>query len=173
MQNIFIQYRAFQVLLSVLTIYLLVLLMAIIPTKTYAQQIESQVINSFGSSVLIDAKTFDISIGELAITTLSANGFAITQGFLQPIDLKLPCGDVVLRAFPNPVIKGMRIYAEGCDIDVASIKTYDLFGKLVYEGKPINNQVNFSSIGVGVYLVRAYNQHNQVMGVVKIIKTTI
>ncbi len=100
-------------------------------------------------------------------------GFSITQGFLQPIDLKQPCGDVVLRAFPNPVVKGMRIYAEGCDIDIAHIKTYDLFGKLVYEGKPINNQVNFSSIGVGVYLVRAYNQHNQVVGVVKIIKTTI
>ena len=173
MQYTHIRYRTFQVLLSVLRIPLLVLLMAIMSTKTYAQQIESQVINSFGSSILIDDKTFDVSIGELAISTISSNGFSITQGFLQPIDLKLPCGDVVLKAFPNPVLTGIRIYAEGCDVEIAHIKTYDLFGKLVYEGKPINNQVNFSSIGVGVYLVRAYNQHNQVVGVVKIIKTTI
>jgi hypothetical protein len=67
----------------------------------------------------------------------------------------------------------LKIYAEGCDIDVASVKTYDLFGKLVYVGKPVDNQINFSSIGVGVYLVRAFNENDRVVGVVKIIKSTI
>ncbi len=134
---------------------------------------ESKVINSFGSTLSINGLTFDSSIGELATSTISTNGYSITQGFLQPIDLKVPCGDVVLKAFPNPVTVGMKIYADGCDIEIARIKTYDLFGKLVYEGRPINNQVNFSSIGVGVYLIRAYNQNDRVVGVVKIIKSTI
>lgn len=147
--------------------------MAMFSIKSYGQNIESRVMDSFGSTLMVGGQTFDSSIGELAISTISTNGFTITQGFLQPISLKVPCGDVVLKAFPNPVTLGIKIYAEGCDIEVASIKTYDLFGKLVYEGRPVNNQINLSNIGVGVYLVRAYDPNNQVVGVVKIIKSTI
>ena len=142
-------------------------------TKANSQQIESYVIDNFGASLTINETTFDATIGEIATTTLTGTNYTITQGLLQPIDLKIPCGDVVLKAFPNPVTVGIKIYAEGCDVEIDNIKTYDLFGKLVYEGRPVNNQINFSSIGVGVYLVRAYNINNQVVGVVKIIKSTI
>ncbi len=173
MQNLYTQYlhniARFLFLSGIRVLFLLVAISKI----GYGQQINSQVVDSFGASISVEGLTFDTTIGELATTTITGNGYAITQGFLQPIDLKIPCGDVVLKAFPNPVTVGMKIYAEGCDIEVASIKTYDLFGKLVYVGKPVNNQINFSSIGVGVYLVRAYNQSNQVVGVVKIIKSTI
>ncbi len=151
-----------------------VLLLLILISKVgHGQKISSQVIDSFGTSISLEGLTFDTTVGELATTTIAGNGYTITQGFLQPIDLKVPCGNVVLKAFPNPVTERLKIYAEGCDIEVASIKTYDLFGKLVYVGKPVNNQINFSSIGVGVYLVRAYNQNDRVVGVVKIIKSTI
>lgn len=138
-----------------------------------AQDVSSNVLNGYGTSMSTQSITFDSSVGELAVSTFSADGFSLTQGFLQPISLKVPCGSVVLKAFPNPVLTGIRIYAEGCDLEISKVKTYDMFGKLVFEGKPIDNQINFSSIGVGVYLVRAYSSNEQVIGVVKILKSTI
>lgn len=138
-----------------------------------AQKISSQVFNGWGGSVLLNGKTFDGSVGEASIITLKAGGYTITQGFLQPIDLELPCGEIQLKAFPNPVIGEMRIYAEGCDVEVISVLAYDLFGKLVYEDKPAENMVNLSEIGVGVYMVRAFDASNKLLGVVKVIKTTI
>ncbi len=149
----------------------LTILMIFSGSVSYAQYLK--VVNGFGSSITMQTNTFDFSVGEIAVSTIVGDGYVITQGFLQPIDLKIPCGDVALKAFPNPVLVDMTIFAEGCDVDVTSVKTYDLFGKLVHEGKTLNNKINFSSIGVGVYLIRAFNQHNQVVGVVKIIKSTI
>ncbi len=145
----------------------------VLPVNTYAQFIGSDVVNGFGTTVTVQNQTFDSTVGELAITTFTANGFSITQGFLQPISLKVPCAGVVLKAFPNPVLTSVRIYAKGCDVEIANVQTYDLFGKMVYEAKPINNQINFSTIGVGVYLVRAYDTNNNVLGVIKIMKSTI
>ncbi len=160
--------------LTLTHIVILVMIQAIVlPVNNYAQSIGSDVVNGFGSTFTIENQTFGSSVGELAITTFTANGFSITQGFLQPISLKIPCTDVVLKAFPNPVLTGIKIYAEGCDVEITHVQTYDLFGKMVYEAKPVNNQINFSSIGVGVYLVRAYDMNNNVVGVVKIIKSTI
>lgn len=158
---------------QIVIVLLLTFLLANIAAVTYAQHLSSNVVNGFGSTITAQKITFDSSLGELAVSTITAGGYAITQGFLQPIDLKIPCGDVTLLAFPNPVLLEMTIFADGCDIEVASVKTYDLFGKLVYEGIPVNNKINFSSIGVGVYLVRAFDNDNQVVGVVKILKSTI
>lgn len=145
----------------------------IVIVNVNAQYIGANVIAGFGSTITVQDQTYDSSVGELAVTTLSSNNFSITQGFLQPISLKVPCADIVLKSFPNPVVTGIRIYAEGCDVEIANVKTYDLFGKLVYEAKPVNNQFNLSSIGVGVYLVRAYDANYNVLGVVKILKATI
>lgn len=151
----------------------LVTLLWVIAAPICAQKIDAQVFNGFGASQVNGNRNYDISVGEMAVSTITANGYYITQGFLQPIDLKLPCGDVELIAFPNPVVEEMTIYAEGCDIEVEKVKTYDLFGKMVYEGHTLNNKINFSSIGVGVYLVRTFNKDEQELGVVKILKTTI
>lgn len=153
--------------------YLIVFISANLPFNAYAQYVSASVFNGFGHSITVSNQTFDVSIGEMASSTFESGGYFITQGFLQPISLKVPCNNVQLRAFPNPVIAELSIIAEGCDLQIANVKTYDLFGKLVYEGRPINNQLNLSNVGVGVYLVRAYNINNEVVGVVKIMKATI
>lgn len=152
---------------------MVIVLLFLFTTNASAQKISAQVFNGWGGSVFLNNKTFDGSVGEAGVITLKAGGYTITQGFLQPIDLKLPCGEIVLRTFPNPVVSGMQIYAEGCDVEVSSVQAYDLFGKLVYEGVPLENKVDLSEIGVGVYMVRALNANDHLLGVVKIIKTTI
>ncbi len=170
---LFKQFRKSHSLILQLVVLVWAVQMVILPLKLNAQQVSSSVLNGFGGSASIQGQTYDSSLGELAISTIQAGGYIITQGFLQPIDLKVACGDVVLKSFPNPVVSEITIFAEGCDVEVASVKTYDLFGKLVHEGNTMNNKISFSSIGVGVYLVRAYTKNNQVVGVVKILKTTI
>jgi type IX secretion system substrate protein len=154
-------------------VLLLSLYMSFLSFGVSAQYVSSQVLNGFGTTIITKSQTFDSSVGELASTTIAAGGYVITQGFLQPIDLKIPCKDSRLQAYPNPVLVEMTIFAEGCDIEVASFKTYDLFGKLVFEGSPVNNKINFSTVGVGVYFVRAFNVSKQEVGVVKILKSTI
>lgn len=173
MQILIRPYSRSQTLAFSTNVLLLTISILFVTVAASAQQIKPFVMNGFSASLLNKNQTYSSSIGEMATSTISANGFSITQGFLQPISLKVPCGEVVLKTFPNPVIKEMSIFAEGCDIEVASIKAYDLFGKLVLEGEIVNNEINFSSIGVGVYLVRAYNSQEQVVGVVKILKSTI
>lgn len=138
-----------------------------------AQKVSAEVFNGWGKTFKVSSHTYDGSIGESSITTLKAGGYVITQGFLQPIDLKVPCGNVVLKTFPNPVLSELKIYAEGCDVEVAIVQAYDLFGKLVYQGEPLKNEIDLSGIGVGVYLIRAFDSNENVLGVVKVLKTTI
>ena len=173
MNILFKRYRVSHSFIQSLIVFLLIITLTIAWSYTKAQSVSSNVLNSFGATVYFQDQTYDSSLGELVVSTLQARGYVRTQGFLQPIDLKVPCSDVIIKAYPNPVLLEMTIFAEGCDIEVATIKTYDLVGKLVFEGKPVNNKINFSSIGIGVYLVRVYNQDNQVVGVVKILKSTI
>lgn len=150
-----------------------VLLISLFSMNVHAQQVSARVLNGWGKTIKTNGHTYDGSVGESGVITLKAGGYTITQGFLQPIDLKIPCGNVELKAFPNPVVSGMRIYADGCDVKIANVQAYDLFGKLVYEGVPFENEVDFSRIGVGVYMIRAMDTHNNILGVVKVIKTTI
>lgn len=151
----------------------MIILLCIFSTTASGQNVSTEVLNGWGRSLKFNGATYDGSVGESAVKTLESNNYIITQGFLQPIDLKVPCGEVELKAYPNPVISGMRIYAEGCDVEVATVQAYDLFGKLVYQGKPLQNEVDFSGIGVGVYMIRAMDAHEKILGVVKVIKTTI
>lgn len=137
------------------------------------QHIKPQVLNTAGFTFKADNQYFDMSVGELAITTLSIGQSSITQGFLQPISLFFPCSEVKLIYYPNPVIKEITIIAAGCDLELDYVKAYDMFGKVVLEGATLDNKIDLSNIGVGVYLLRAYNKERQAIGTVKIVKTTV
>jgi len=115
----------------------------------------------------------DMSIGELAITTLTSSSQIITQGFLQPISIEQPCDIPELVYYPNPVRDKITIEATDCDVSVAYIIAYDLFGKLVLEADASENTVDLASIGVGVYLIRVFANDAQLLGTLKIIKITV
>lgn len=115
----------------------------------------------------------DMSIGELAITTLESSSQIITQGFLQPISIEIPCDIPELIYFPNPVVDRITIEASYCDVHVKYIEAYDLFGKSVLVAEASENVIDLTSIGVGVYLLRVYANDEQLLGTIKIIKITV
>jgi len=115
----------------------------------------------------------DMSIGELAITTLETSSQIITQGFLQPISIEQPCDEPELVYYPNPVVDKLTIEDTECDVSVAYIMAYDLFGKSVLIADASKNTIDLASIGVGVYMIRVFASNDQLLGTLKIIKITV
>ena len=138
-----------------------------------AQTITPEVQNVLALSSSIDGQYFDTSLGEIGTSTVSNGNYTITQGFLQPIELFRPCADFTLEYFPNPVLKEFTIIATGCDLELAYVEAYDTYGQLVLEGSTVENKINMENVGVGVYLIRAFDASGQAIGTVKIVKTTI
>lgn len=138
-----------------------------------AQRLSPEVVNSAAFIYSSGDRYFDMSVGEIAISTISGGQSVITQGFLQPISLYTPCAEFTLAYYPNPVINEITISASGCDLELDFVEAYDLFGKIVLSGATIDNKIDLSTIGVGVYLLRAYTEERQEIGTVKIVKTSI
>lgn len=157
-------------LVGVLVMSLLVLMSS---TLVRGQYITPEVVNSAGLTFNTNNQYFDMAVGEVAITTLSIGQSAVTQGFLQPISMFFPCSDIKLIYYPNPVIKEITIIAAGCDLELDYVEAYDTYGKKVLEGTTLDNTIDLSTIGVGVYLLRAFNKDRVAIGTVKIVKTTI
>lgn len=151
---------------------MLILLLVTVPF-TYAQSITPEVQNVMALSITGSGQYFDMSVGEVGTSTISNESYSITQGFLQPIELFRPCADFTLEYYPNPVQKEVTIIATGCDLELAYVEAYDTFGQLVLVGSTVENKVNMANVGVGVYLLRAYDGTGQAIGTVKIVKTTI
>jgi hypothetical protein len=138
-----------------------------------AQRLAPEVINSGAFIYNAGDQYFDMSVGEIAITTIKEGQSVITQGFLQPISLFIPCTEFDLVYYPNPVINEVTIIATGCDLELDFVEAYDLFGKKVLSGGTIDNKIDLSTIGVGVYLLRAYTNERREIGTIKIVKTSI
>jgi len=150
--------------------YLLAMAMAIITYSVSAQIVTPAVTDAHSYNYGKNGVFVDMSIGELAITTIASSSQIITQGFLQPINIEYPCDEPELIYYPNPVVDIITIEATECDVHVSYINVYDLFGKLVLVADATENSIDLAPIGVGVYLVRVFANDNQLLGTIKIIK---
>lgn len=138
-----------------------------------AQNITPAITEAFIYSYGRDGMYVDMSIGELAISTIGSSENIITQGFLQPINIEQPCDVPVLVFYPNPVVDKVTIEAADCDVYVAYVEAYDLFGKSVLVADARENTIDLTSIGVGFYLLRVYANNAQLLGTIKLIKITV
>ena len=152
---------------------LLVLFLSNWQVDLLAQEITPQLIAGSGWMVNIGNQQYDMSVGELGVTTISNGTYTITQGFQQPIDLFTPCAEFQLNYYPNPVGNRITIISTGCDLELGFVEAYDTFGKIIASGTTEGNEVDLSELGLGVYLLRAYTVDMQAIGVVKIVKSTI
>lgn len=152
---------------------ILVVLMLLPAFNSIAQLVSPAVTDAYGYKFSQNGTFIDMSIGELAITTIKSSDQVITQGFLQPISIEQPCVEPELVYYPNPVVKELTVAAIDCDVLVDHIETYDLFGKQVLLASSKNNKVDLSPIGTGVYIIRAYAADGQLIGTLKIVKTTV
>lgn len=118
------------------------------------QQISPYVINHAGFTFSKGEFNTSASIGELAVTTLSASSGIITQGFLQPA-IYNPCNDIEIRYYPNPVIDELTIEALGCESKIESIEFFIVWGQLISQIKRAkNNKIEFGSYSPGIYFMK-------------------
>ena len=118
-----------------------------------AQDISPQLSAGSGWMIKVDNQQFDMSSGEIAVTTISNGTYQITQGFHQPIDLFTPCAEFQLTYYPNPV-KEQRFYIT--TTANADVLVYNVLGKLVMQHKvtPSDNDVMIGDLKSGVYLIK-------------------
>jgi hypothetical protein len=148
----------------------MVLIWTVFPAS--AQLVSPTVTDGHSYNYNINGVFIDMSIGELAITTLESSTQIITQGFLQPTLIEQPCVEPELVYYPNPVVTHITIEATSCDVHVEYVEAYDLFGKSVLIADANENSIDLSSIGVGVYMLRVFASNSELMGTIKIIKIT-
>ena len=161
-----------EVVNSMLRVFLLGILCLLVVSQLQAQDVSPSMADGSGYHFAKDGIYIDMSVGELAVSTLTTSSQVITQGFLQPMSIEQPCAAPELIYYPNPVVDKMTIAALDCDVHISYVEAFDLFGKLALLAESEGNIVDLTSIGVGVYFLRVYADSGQLIGTVKIIKTT-
>lgn len=118
------------------------------------QQVTPHVINHACYGISKGEFNATVSIGELAVTTLSSSLGIITQGFLQPV-LYNPCTDIKINYYPNPVINEITLEALGCEAKIESIEFFNVWGQLISQIKRAkNNKIEFGSYAPGIYFMK-------------------
>ena len=136
------------------------------------QSISPGVLGAGGLSGTKDIPHVDMSIGEVAVSTIASEKNILTQGFLQPFRIAMPCANSVISYYPNPVVDKMVLESSDCDLQVGRIQVVDLFGKISLDTQVNENMVDLRSIGVGVYILRMFTADERAIGSIKIIKIT-
>ena len=138
-----------------------------------AQNISPSVTNTYAYKFTNSGVYVDISIGEVAVKTIKSSNLILTQGYLQPISIDQPCASPSLVYYPNPVVNSITLAASNCDLSLSYVEVNDLFGKKVLTANASNNLVDLTSVGVGIYILRVYDSVGELIGTVKIVKTTV
>ncbi|MCH7514634.1 MAG: T9SS type A sorting domain-containing protein [Bacteroidetes bacterium] len=135
----------------------------------YSQVVTPDVLNFLGWNYEQNTAIMTISLGEVAVHTISGNGGIITQGFLQP-EIKPPCSDFKIDYYPNPVIDFITIRDEACGKLIDTIEIVDMYGKQIMRTRLDNRTADLRFLGVGLYIVRTYSAQEDALGSFKIVK---
>jgi hypothetical protein len=133
-----------------------------------------KLINTTGTTISNSNYSFEYSVGEISITTLTANANAsyITQGLLQPnIKIINPACVIVndtVSCFPNPTQNILSIVTR---VDwITSYRIYAADGKLVRIANFVNNQINMNYLPGGAYFIKLYPGCDDKYRILKVIK---
>ena len=152
------------------------LLFALIPGLTIAQEISRNSVNSAGTEFSSDEKSINWTIGQTAIVTLSSDDAILTQGFQQylysvtevPTDFT---NDIQISAYPNPTDNFVFIEFSDDEYLGGTIEILDLNGKLI-DIKEISNTktpIELSQYAPSLFLINI-KQGNQILKTYKIIR---
>jgi Secretion system C-terminal sorting domain len=131
-----------------------------------AQSIAPSIINAGGGSANISGRTFEYSIGEMAVvSTDKAGNTFLTQGLLQPITVtpegltNIALGKTLFNIYPNPTSEILNIDLLNKVTVLNNISLYDATGKLIItldNPKFTNNKytLDFSNFAFGHYLLK-------------------
>jgi len=138
-----------------------------------AQSASPNVLNTSGNTVTAKNVQLSWSIGEIAISTLSAAGNIVTEGFLQP-DMASNSAiqeiiiDNIISCFPNPVHNELYIRQSADVIGIVSV--YNTIGDRVYQQKFTDGIIDMSLFRAGVYFINITNRDGGEVHTFKIVK---
>ena len=146
--------------------------------------IPTSVISSAGNSVTAGNIQLSWTLGELAVSTLEAGEYVISQGFQQSyLSVTEDTTNLVLNpinwnisAYPNPVSQDLKIQFNVPEETDFIVEIQDVAGKLIYQNsyrKVLPNDIinlDMSSYTSGLYFFRISTPDRKQMRVISISK---
>ncbi len=138
-----------------------------------SQTLSNKVVASGGNYSTASWGSLSATIGEAAVTTLSATNVKLSQGFQQPTSAPVGITFVnakVIRAnaYPNPALNEVFLEVNLPSVALVTYKVLDMNGKELVTGNfmadaqyPSIQKLDFSGISNGMYLITlSSNQEN-------------
>jgi hypothetical protein len=131
-----------------------------------AQSITPKVINATGGSGTIGTNTFEWSVGEVMVATLTGSSVIVTQGVLQPNNGSAAITDQVLTSrldvFPNPTSSVVNIQFNAPSSGRLSYRLMDVTGRMILENvanvKPgsTTQQIDIKALASANYMLNVF-----------------
>jgi hypothetical protein len=137
-------------------------------TSGFAQSIAPSTLNAAGGSQVVLGTTVEWSIGEMvAVNTATTNTVIVTQGLLQPSEIKRPDGVVnttflqdKISVYPNPSSDVLTIGTKNLTDGTLEYILTDIQGKVIIKNdfnvnqQKSNQEINISSLAASNYLLK-------------------
>ncbi len=159
----------------------LVVLLSImfIATTISAQEIEREVVASAGTTSASEGYTISWTLGEVAVSTLTAEGYTLSQGFHQgayavtAIDDLLP-ENYEMNVYPNPSPDYVTFSYDFPEEERIILRLYSLDGKLLQE-QELNPeakkvQVDLQAYSASTYILKVISVQGKSLGSFKLIR---
>ncbi len=159
----------------------LVVLLSIlfIATAISAQEIEREVVASAGTTSTSEGYTISWTLGEVAVSTLSAEGYTLSQGFHQgayavtAIDDLLP-ENYEMNVYPNPSPDYVTFSYDFPEEERLILRLYALDGKLLQEQelnpKTKEVRIDLQSYSSTTYILKVISVRGKPLGSFKLIR---
>ena len=132
-------------------------ILILISIGAYSQSIDRSVVASAGNNVTTETTSISWTLGEIAVSTLTSEGLALSQGFHQGnlfIDaIEGAHPDFLLKTYPNPVIEKLIIESSKHN---QLYEIIDINGRVLINGIITSNpfELDFTDLTNGVYFFR-------------------
>lgn len=157
------------------------LIMVTMGPQAWSQvSVERWVIGSVGGSYNSGTLNLDYTMGESVISTVTAAGATLTQGFHQPGNLAVSINensspDLLITVFPNPAVDQLNITISNIQEGRATLELLNIVGQRLevralepVAGQPLHCVFEMQQYATGTYFLRI--QSGKKVQVIKVAK---
>lgn len=155
--------------------------------NSYSQDLKQNVIASAGGIDKTSTISFEWTLGEFAVETITATKNLYTQGFHQPILMvksfhsppKPESSNDILSSYkvllaPNPVQSFVNVFINSKESEKFSLTLYDMSGRKILSklvsGIDLSVRIEMGQLSSGVYLMDVRNDAGTMIKAFKIVK---
>lgn len=146
----------------------------------WSQALQPDLISPAGDSEQLSQMQLDWTLGDLAVRTLTAGDFLLTEGYLQPrliIERLTPeeaITDYRITVSPNPTLRSVWLEGNSDRQDELRIELLQLSGKPIGQWRwspPYDRQeLDLSNLPAATYLIRLFDADNRLVDTWKVVR---